>query len=140
MLAREIRNRHFKYLQMLQAILCHTAWTFRTDSVKLILGTLFDESEEVEDMKLKCCLVSLYNNQIINLGNRFRPEEAEMFISFWGEYTKVDRLLRLLARLERFYEGEKGLKGMFSLLTTLLGGPNLDYLTQMIDLVEEEYD
>lgn len=67
----------------------------------MLLAKLFNpEATSEEEIELKCTLIDLISYQVINSGNRFREEDAEIFICSWGEYTQVDRLLKLVSQLD----------------------------------------
>jgi hypothetical protein len=71
------------------------------DGLKILLRYLFDTDKTEGNMsKVKCLLVIIFNRHLANGGNRLKPEETELFVCSWGEYTKLDRLLKLLTQLD----------------------------------------
>jgi hypothetical protein len=85
MIEAELRNNSLMFFGMFKMLMVNTRTVLRPESIKIILSRIFEPEESSQDViKMKLNLITVYHYQIINGGNRFKEEDAEMFIGHWG--------------------------------------------------------
>lgn len=144
MLEHELNSNHTQYILMLKSLLYNFTFVLQSPNIKLLMKRLFalepaSGVSEEEEMKLKYHIVDILSSQIVNNGNRFPEEDIEIFISCWGEYTQVDRLLGLVNLLDCSEFGEKALKTLFELLMKVMMADN-NYLDMVVNFLEDELE